>query len=246
MTLALGVCLVQVGYWSSQAGLYTYASLNSPATGVFGPRYMIFQLTQPIVMWLALGMLFFAFDARSRDVRDRIFEAVDSRPVTNLEHLVGRLLGPAILLLIPVVLILAMVLVTGFTVQVLGGELAGVLDPISVLSILTWDIIPNVILWGTLTLLLSKVLRFRVAVGIAALGVMLFYFLLIAAMPLYLETGLSTYTSTAFLTSDIAPKFVSWDVFLNRTGVLILASSFLLLATGLIRECSTVPCDHNG
>ena len=233
MTLALGVCLVQVGYWSSQAGLYTYASLNSPATGVFGPRYMIFQLTQPIIMWIALGMLFFAFDARSRDVRDRIFEAVDSRPVTNLELLAGRLLGPTILLLIPVVLIIAMILVAGFTVQVQGGELAGVLDPISVLSVLTWDILPNVILWGTLTLLLSMVLRFRVAVAIAALSVMFFYFLLVAAMPLYLETGLSTYTSTAFLTSDIAPQFITWDIFLNRTGVLILASSFLLLGTGL-------------
>ena len=233
VVLGSGVFLHLAANWSSQAGLYEYTSLNSPAVGVFGPRYMIVYLAQLIVMWLALGMLFFAFDIRSRDVRDRVFEVLDSRPVTNLELLAGRLLGSTILLIIPVVLIMASILVMSFLDQIVGGDLGRVVDPISILSFLTWDIVPHVILWGTLTLLLSMVLRFRVAVAIAALGIMLFYFLFHFAMPLYLKTGLSTYTSIGFLTSDIAPQFVTWDIFLNRIGVLILASSFLLLATGL-------------
>ena len=233
VVLGSGIFLNMTGGWSSQAGLYSYASLNSPAVGVFAPRYMIAYLAQLIVVWLALCMFFFAFDIRSRDVRDRVFEVLDSRPVTNLELLAGRLLGPTILLIIPVVLIMALILVMGFLNQIVGGDMGGVLDPISVLTFLTWDVVPHVILWGTLTLLLSMVLRFRVAVALAALGIMLFYFLFHVAMPLYLKTGLSTFTSIGFLTSDIAPQFITWDIFLNRTGVLILASSFLLLATGL-------------
>ena len=149
VVLGSGIFLRMTGSWSSQAGLYEYASLNSPAVGVFAPRYMIAYLAQLIVVWLALCMFFFAFDIRSRDVRDRVFEVLDSRPVTNLELLAGRLLGPTILLIIPVVLIIALILVMGFLNQIVGGDLGGVVDPISVLSFLTWDIVPHVILWGT-------------------------------------------------------------------------------------------------
>ena len=59
VVLGSGVFLHLAANWSSQAGLYEYTSLNSPAVGVFGPRYMIVYLAQLIVMWLALGMALF-------------------------------------------------------------------------------------------------------------------------------------------------------------------------------------------
>ena len=219
--------------WIILSQSYIRDTLNSPIAGVLGPRYTIFQFAPLVVMCFALGIVFLAFDVRSRDVRDRIFESVDSRQVSNLDLVTGRLLGNTILLLIPAVLIIAVVLVYGLLAPLLGWQSGVIVEPVSVLSFLTWDIVPNLILWGSLTMLLTVVLRSRVAVALVVLGVMNFYYLLLAAMPLYLKTALSTFSGTALLASDLAPQFLSWDILLNRSGVLILASSFLLLATGL-------------
>ena len=238
IALASSVC---ISHWITLTQSYVHDSLHSPIAGVLGPRYVIVQLAQPIVLWFAFGIVFLAFDVRSRDVRDRMFEAVDSRPVTNLELLAGRLLGTTLLLLLPAVLIISAILVYGLLAPVLGWEMSAVVEPVSVFSFLTWDIVPNLILWGSLTVLLSMILRFRVAVVFAVLGLMTFYYLLHAAMPLYLETALSTYTGAAFLASDLALQFISWDILCNRIGVLVFASSFLLLASGLYPRVSNRP-----
>ena len=194
---------------------------------------MIVQLAQPIVLLFAFGIIFLAFDVRSRDVRDRMFEVVDARPVSNFELLAGRLLGTTLPLLVPAVLIIVAILLHGWLAPVLGWELGAVVEPVSVFSFLTWDIVPNLLLWGSLTMLLSVILRHRLVVACTVFGIMMFYLLLYTAMPLYLKTGLSTYTGAGFLASDLAPQFMSWDILFNRTGVLILASSFLLLAASL-------------
>ena len=190
---------------------------------------MIVQLAQPIVLWFAFGIIFLAFDVRYGDIRDRIFEVVDTRPITNFELLAGRLLGTTLPLLVSAVVIVVAILLHGWLAQVLGWELGAVVEPVSVFSFLTWDIVPNLLLWGSLTMLLSVILRSRLVVAFTVLGIMAFYLTFHAAMPLYFKTGLSTYSGVAFLASDIAPQFLSWDILINRTGVLILASSLLLL-----------------
>ena len=38
VVLGSGIFLNMTGGWNSQAGLYSYTSLNSPAVGVFAPR----------------------------------------------------------------------------------------------------------------------------------------------------------------------------------------------------------------
>ena len=227
IALAANVCII---HWLILARSYIWDSTNSPIAGVLGPRYMIVQLAQPIVLWFAFGIVFLAFDVRSRDVRERMFEVVDARPVTNFELLAGRLLGTTFPLLVPAVLIIAAILLHGWLAPVLGWELGSVVEPVSVFSFLTWDIVPNLLLWGSLTMLLSVILRHRLVVACTVLGIMAFYLTFHTAMPLYLKTGLSTFSGAAFLASDIAPQFLSWDILVNRIGVLILASSFLLLA----------------
>ncbi|MYI77230.1 MAG: hypothetical protein F4077_05640, partial [Gammaproteobacteria bacterium] len=64
--------------WASLTRTYVWDTVDSPIAGVLGPRYLLVQLAQPIVLWLSFGIVFLAFDVRSRDVRNRMFEAVDS------------------------------------------------------------------------------------------------------------------------------------------------------------------------
>ena len=230
IALSSSVC---ISLWVSLTQSYVRDSPNSPIVGVEGPRYLIVEMAQPLVVLFAIAIIFLAFDVRSRDVRDRMSEVVDIRPVTNFELLVGRLLGTTLPLLVPAVLTVGAILVYGLLAPVVGWEMGAVVEPVSVLSFLTWDIVPNLVLWGTLTMLLAVILRSRVVVAFTAMGIMTFYLMLHEAMPLYLNTGLSTYSGTAYLASDIAPQFISWDILINRAGVLLLASSFLLLAACL-------------
>ncbi|MCY3541516.1 MAG: hypothetical protein OXH31_06370 [Gammaproteobacteria bacterium] len=231
IALASSVCIL---HWINLANDYVRISPNSPIAGVMGPRFLIIQLAQPIVLLFAFGIVFLAFDVRTRDVRDRMIEVVDARPVTNFELLAGRLLGTLLPLLVPAVLIVLAILFHGWLAPMFGWELGAVVEPVSVLAFLAWGIVPNLLVWGSLTILLSMILKSRALVAFSVLGIMVIYAMLHNAMPLYLKTGLSTsYIGTAFLASDITPQFLSWDVLLNRTGMSILASAFLLLAACL-------------
>ena len=230
ITVASSVCIV---YWMILTHGYVRDSAGSPIAGVLGPRYVIIQFAQPIMLWFVFGIVFLAFDVRARDVRARMFEVLDVRPVSNLEAITGRLLGITLPLLVPAVLIVAWIWCYGWLAPALNWEMGAVVEPVSVLSFLTWDIVPNLLLWGSLTMLLSVILRHRVVIALVVLGILFFYSLLHAAMPLYLRTGLSTYTGVAFFASDLAPQFLSWDILINRTGVVILSSSFVLIAASL-------------
>jgi len=231
IALASSVCILQ---WINLANTYVRDSLDSPIAGVMGPRFLIIQLAQPIVLLFAFGIVFLAFDVRTRDVRDRMIEVVDARPVTNFELLAGRLLGTLLPFLVPAVLIVLAILFHGWLAPLFGWELGAVVEPVSVLAFLAWGIVPNLLLWGSLTILLSVILKSRALVAFSVLGIMVIYAMLHNAMPLYLKTGLSTtYVGRTFLASDITPQFVSWDILLNRTGVSILASAFLLLGACL-------------
>ncbi|MXZ55926.1 MAG: hypothetical protein F4227_03760 [Gammaproteobacteria bacterium] len=220
--------------WASLTRTYVWDTVDSPIAGVLGPRYLLVQLAQPIVLWLSFGIVFLAFDVRSRDVRNRMFEAVDSRPVSNFELLAGRLLGAILPLLAFAVLFLVAILIHGWLAPLLGWELGAVVEPVSVLSFLAWGIVPTLLLWGSLTMLLSVMLRSRAIVALTVLGIMLMYAMVHRGMPLYLKSGLSaTFTGVSHLASDIAPQFLSSDVLINRSGLVILAISFLLIAACL-------------
>lgn len=230
IVVAVSVCITN---WLILASTYVSNSLASPIVGALGPRYEIIQIAQPIVLWFAVGMVFLAFDVRARDVRERMFEVVNVRPVSNFELIAGRLLGVTLPLLVPAILLVAWFWFHGLLATHIEGGMGAAVESVSVLSFLTWDILPNLLLWGSLTMLFAVVLRNRMLTAITVLGMMAFYSALYAAMPLYLKTGLSPYSGEVLQASDLAPQFLSWDILFNRTGVVLLAFSFLVLAACL-------------
>ena len=62
-------------------------------------------------------MIFLAFDVRSRDLRDRIQEAIDTRPLSNFDLLLGRLLGVVLLLAIPAATMIVVLWTLGFIAE---------------------------------------------------------------------------------------------------------------------------------
>ena len=59
-------------------------------------------------LWLFVGLIFFAFDIRSRDERDRIVEVLDSRPHSNAEYLVGKFCALVSLAWLPIALLMVL------------------------------------------------------------------------------------------------------------------------------------------
>lgn len=228
--LATFFCIAQ---WISLNQHYANSSDDAPIVGLFGPRYLLSQMAQPIVICFAVGIVFLAFDIRARDIRDRIVEALEARPISNLHLLSGRLIGIVVLLAIPAALTIGFIAVWGALAELFSFEFGSAIEPVSVVAFLVWDILPNLAFWGSLTILLATVLRFRLLVVVAMLGLMFIYYTLGEATPLYLASALSTYTGAAIFPSELAPQFASWDIVLNRLTLLALSASFLVLSAGL-------------
>lgn len=216
---------------------YVYGSVKSASYGVMGPRFMLLELALPIVACFATGIVFLAFDFRSRDVRNRMFEALESRPLSNVELMFGRLLGIVLMLFIPAMAIVLSIVVCSTLTEQFGGAL----EPVSALAFVTWDIIPNLLLWGSLTVLLSVVLRFRLLVVLAVLGLLLLYHRFNATMPSFLMSSLSTYSQSGLSPSEIAPQFATWDIVLNRLTIVFIGITFLTLAAGLHPRIAAKP-----
>ena len=89
----IGVCVFHA---------YAHGVLGSANAGRFGPRPLISEYGGYLLWMLLVGMVFMAIDARSADVRARIVEALDSRPVSNVALVSGRILGLVAVVAVPV------------------------------------------------------------------------------------------------------------------------------------------------
>ena len=78
-------------------GQYTFLhgmfSNLSATIGVIGPRYLIASIGFNLLIIFLVGLVFLAFDVRARDERDRMTEVLDSRPLSNIEFLGGKVAG---------------------------------------------------------------------------------------------------------------------------------------------------------
>ena len=87
------------------AAMHGFASRFSATIGSTGPRYLMAFIGIYLVIIFVVGLIFLAFDVRSRDVRERMVEVLDSRPVSNAEFLIGRTLGLVVMAWIPVLFV---------------------------------------------------------------------------------------------------------------------------------------------
>ena len=152
----------------------------SPPYGFFSDggmtaRYTISNLMNGFVAIFSIGIIFLAFDIRARDVQNRISDAIDSRPMSNVEIIFGRLAGIYLLLAIPCLVFLA--LLTGY--ESISGLFESRfrlgLQPLSVLSLIAWNLIPNLLFYSALVVCLSVLVRFRLLAAVIALGVLIFF-----------------------------------------------------------------------
>ncbi|SUZ82118.1 uncharacterized protein METZ01_LOCUS34972, partial [marine metagenome] len=73
--------------------MHAMGSGLSASLGSMGPRYLVASSGFMAVILFLVCLIFLVFDIRHRDVRDRMVEVLDTRPITNIELVLGRCLA---------------------------------------------------------------------------------------------------------------------------------------------------------
>lgn len=228
LALLIGV-LAYVYY----AGIHGAFSGFSGSIGLSNPRFLMSAIGA-FLMWLFLvAMIFLAFDVRARDTRDRIAEVLDSRPLGNLTMLTGRLVGLVVVVWVPLLLMtLAMQGLGGLAVA-FDWPVGELIEPRSLLAFVFVDAPTNLVLWGSLVVLLAVALRNRLAVVLVALALCGLQLYGLYQTPAYLAPALSGFAAYSQVASDILPYFLSAADVVQRGCLLLAAAGMIALAAAL-------------
>ena len=197
-------------------------------------RYTIATMMNGFVAVFLIGIIFLSFDIRARDVQNRISDVVDSLPASNTEIIFGRLAGILLLVLIPCLIFLA--LVTGWeTISGLVGTRFRLgIQPMSVLSLIAWNLIPNLVFFSTLVACLAALVRFRLLVAIIALGVLFGLIWIDNHIPVRFQESMSQFLSGALVPSDLAPVFATSAIIGNKCAILFVSIALLFFAASVL------------
>ena len=226
--------LSSIGTWIAVSFTHAATSTSSAAASLqSSPMFFVSQVNQIVIGWFTFGIVFLAFDIRTRDLRDRIGEVLDARAITNLEFATGRLLGIVMLLGSAAAMIVLAIFAIGTITTLTGAYFGGAIELTSFLAFLVWDIVPNLAFWGALTILLAVLVRYRILVVLIVGVLALVYFWANTRLPHFLGSILSMNVGINVMPSEVAPVFVTTDLFLNRIAVLLLAAGLVSAAAAI-------------
>ncbi|MCY4056696.1 MAG: hypothetical protein OXG44_01710, partial [Gammaproteobacteria bacterium] len=141
--IGFGVMGTAYGYYSY---LHSSVSTGFLSAGELLPRFASAYFKSYVLWFFMAAIVFLAFDLCSRDERERISEVLDSRAVSNLPVIGGRLV--AIVLVVAMALGGAILLIqaVGTVGRALGWSVDP-LEPVATFTFLFVDAVPAMILW---------------------------------------------------------------------------------------------------
>lgn len=213
--------------------LHGKASGTYPFAGFASPRYILGSLGATVQWIFLIGAVFLAFDARTRDTRERIHEVIDSRPVSNFVLLLGRLVGITALLWFAALCVLALVYVVGASFQAFTGWMGGVPQMHVLFTFLVIDCLPAFLFFCAVIVFLAIILKLRLAVAATSLTLI---GLLIAAgyiTPGYLLHATTLVSVFVYLPSEVSPIIAELPLLLQRAALLLFAVGLISWAAAL-------------
>ena len=213
--------------------LHSRASSSIPYAGFIAPEYILSSLGTSMLWIFLVGTIFLAFDVRARDVRDRIHEVLDSRPVSNLELLAGRLAGIALLLWVATLAVVGLLCVIGASLDVFTGWMGGVPQLSISFTFLVVDCLPAYLFFGAAMIFLAVALKLRLAVAMVGLSLMATYVTATYITPAYLLPVTAVPTAFVYLPSEVSPRIAELPLLLQRAAMLLIASGLILWSAAL-------------
>ena len=226
--VGLGFCIMGTayGYYSHLHGSLSFAFLSA---GDMLPRFTTAYFNSYVLWFFMAATVFLAFDLRNRDERERVHEVLDSRAVSNVPVIGGRL--TAIVLAVAVPLFGAIVLIQA--VGTIGRAFGWPVDPLEPVATFTFffvDAIPALILWCAIVCFLAVGLRNRLATAGAALVLLGLHMWSFAQTPAYLLPAVALIYIHDNLASDLAPRFADAQTYLQRGSMLFVATALVVWA----------------
>ena len=235
--LGIGVAFTAYGYYSYLHDAFGF----NPNAGYMSPRYTSAYFTIYLLWLFMAAVVFLAFDGRGRDEREGIAEVVDSRPVSNLALLAGRLAAVVLVAIVPLLAGQVLIQVVGFVAQASGFDMLGPVQGLSFVTFVLVDALPALTLWSAFVLFLAAGLRNRLAVACLALGLLVAHMWAFALVPSYLLPALSPMTVHDIWASDLAPRFPTAESYAQRASELLVALGFVLFAASVSRRKDGAP-----
>lgn len=207
-----------------------YISVSSPSLGSTTPFYILGTIDPVFFVAFQTATVFLAFDIANQRSVDRIAEVLDSKPVLNVEYLLGRVIGITFLVwLIVAFNVLAMHSI-GLISSVFGLEISEPFQLASLLNLLVLDAPVTLVFWCSLVVFLSVLLRVRVLVGGCALVMIVVWFILTTNASYSLLPIVSPSSNSSMFISEIVMEYPSWPTLATRLASL--AGAVLFLALG--------------
>ncbi len=220
---------------------YIMRAAESASVGMMAPTYLAATLGPYFLALYCIAMILLAYDLRGRDIRNKIDEVLDVVPASNVVVLLARLLGLVILIAVPMVVFITMVALYGWIAELNNLGYGNFIELHSVASFLIWDLVPNLAFFGALTIFLSTFIRSRITVIVLALGGVVIVFWLFLRLPLDYAGALVASTGASLFPSEIAPRFVSGEILLNRFTLTLFAGSFFSVSGRLFTTSVNAP-----
>ena len=222
----LAVVTTCVGY------LY-FAVLHGDMSGflpsaVTSPRFLVDAFGGYLLWFLMAAAVFLGFDIASRERRERIADALDTRPVSNVQLLAGRLAGVVATLAVPVVAFLVISQGVGALGQAFDWPVRATFEPVSLGVFLAFDALPALALWVAIVFLLAAVLRNRLADAGAAFSMFVLALWSLSRAPHWLVEYVAFAPDR--LVSDLVAAVPDIAAFVQRLAVVALAAGVLVVA----------------
>ena len=224
-----------VGYLIACAFL-GYSAVTSPSMGTGVPKYLFGNIDPTFFLMFQLAALFLAFDAGHQHARNRIAEVLDSKSVTNYEYLAGRVLGIAGLLWLVATANVLMMQLLGSIATATNIGIADTIEWYSLINLLLIDGPVTLLIWCSIVVFLSCMLRVRLLVAIVGFALMFAWFFLVLNTPYSLLAIVSPSSNDTLFVSDLLPQFASLPVIAIRTSAILAAIVLVAIGALLMRR----------
>lgn len=222
--LALGISVVGMAYWY-YSYLHATSSFSSLTSGNALPRFTTAYFNSYVLWFFMAALVFLAFDLSHRDRRERVAEAIDSRPLSNMALIGGRLGAIVLAICLPLFGVLLVTQAMGTIGRAVGWSVDPI-EPVATFVFFFLDAVPALILWCAIVFVLAAGLRNRLAVAVAALGLIGVHMWSFAQVPSYLLPAVSLLYIHDNWASDLAPRLPDLPTFAHRVSLLMLAAAF--------------------
>lgn len=228
--------------YAAGAGIFFYYSVLhalfssfSATLGTINPHYLLSVYGYVFVMIFTVGIVFTGFDIRARDVRERIVEVLDCRPVSNMELVVGRFFALFQMAWIPLVVFLLLLQLLGWLLPMLGVPIGDTIELDALLTFIFVVSLPGFCFSIALVFLVTLLVRNRVLATVVTIGILVGLFLGLYNLPIATYPFFDNFGSTIAMPfpTDLTSVFSTTEGLIHRLGFLLLSFAFIGFAVAI-------------